>query len=205
MPHKKHNLLPEIKNRYSAQFYDETRLIESEKLQAVLEAARLAPSAKNSQPWRYIIAQSKNLREKLVKQGLKPANFWAKSAPVLIIQVSKPELGYSQDGKDYYLYDCGLSVMSLVIEAEHQGLKCRQIAGFNQKRVRQILKIPNNWQVIIIIAIGYGGNLDREKPNLLNRWGIEAFSRIKNRLLRSGRRKEIKEIVKEGKFSFNIS
>ena len=201
MPNKNHNLLPEIKNRSSAQLYDETRAVKSEKLKMTLEAARLAPSAMNNQPWRYIVVQSKDIRQKLVK-AMALANFWASGAPCLIVQISKPKLDYGSSDKEYYLYDCGLSIMSLVLEAEHQGLKCRQIAGFDEEQVRQILDIPNDWRVIIIIAIGYQGNLNREEPHLLKRWGIEAFSRIEDRLLRSKQRKKNREIVSHEKFNF---
>lgn len=194
-------LLPEIQNRSSALLYDESRSIEPDKLTAVLEAARLAPSAKNTQPWRYIVAQDQAQRQALVK-AMHPANFWAGSAPCLVVQLTKPDLGYHGNDKPYYLYDCGLSVMSLVIEAQHQGLKCRQIAAFDESAVKEILQIPSDWQVVIIVACGYVGDLDREKPGLLKRWGIEAFSRIESRILNSRTRKVMEEIVSYNSFKF---
>ena len=200
MRNQKINLLPEIQNRSSVLLYEEDREIEPEKLAAVMEAARLAPSARNLQPWRYIVVQEKTQRDRMVK-AMNPVNFWASSAPCLITQISHPPLGYTGEGKCYYLYDCGLSVMSLVIEAQHQELKCRQIAAFEENKIRGILAIPADWQVIVVVAIGYQGDLEREKPHLLKRWGIVAYSRVESRLLNSRTRKTMEEIVSYGKFN----
>lgn len=193
------DLLPQIKNRSSVQLYDEDRAIEPDKLSAVLEAARLAPSAVNNQPWRYIVVQDKETRRKLVK-ALHAINFWAGSAPGLIVQISQKKKDFERGKLPYFMYDCGLSVMSLILEAEHQGLRCRQMAAYDDDKVRQVLDIPSQWSVIIVVAIGYAGDLKRDKPNLLKRWGTKAFSRIESRLINSKKRKKMEEIVSYDRF-----
>lgn len=197
-----HQILPEIKNRKSSQLYIEDKKIERDKLKAVLEAARLAPSANNLQPWRYIVVESQKLRHKIIKEAMPKANYWALSAPCLIVQITNPSLGYVKDDKDYYLFDCGLSVMSLVLEAEHQGLRCRQIAGFDTDTVLRILSIPKNWHVVVIVACGYEGDLERERGSLLEKWGRQAYDKIEERIARSGSRKSLEEIISFEKFDF---
>ncbi len=69
-----------------------------------------------------------------------------------------PEQDCKMNGLPYYAYDAALSVMSLVIEAEHQGLRVHQMAGYKENKVRKALGFPENIRVIVLFALGYEGD-----------------------------------------------
>ena len=194
------DILPEIKNRHSRIIFQEKE-VPKEKLAAVLEAARWAPSSYNHQPWRYLVVNESAALEKAHK-GLVLGNFWAKQAPVIIIALSKPELDDEVDGKDYYLYDTGLSVMSLVIEAMHQGLVTHQMIGFKEDVLKREFAIPRGWRVIVVIAMGYAGDLSTHTGNIIEKLGLQAFEKLRDRIASPRARKSIEEIVSFNEFGF---
>jgi len=194
------NLLPEIKNRVSPIIFQD-KAVPKEKLDAVLEAARLAPSSYNRQPWRYIVANESAALAKAHK-GLALGNFWAKQAPVIIIVISKPSFDDQVDGKEYYLYDTGLSVMLLVIEATHQGLSTHQMLGFKEDVVKKEFSIPDDWRIIVVIAMGHEGDLSSRKGSIIEKFGLGAFEKLRDRIASPRMRKELKEVVSFNGFGF---
>lgn len=193
-------LLPEIERRQSPLIFTK-KLVEPEKLAAILEAARWAPSSFNHQPWRYLVANEKTALAKMHK-GLSRGNFWAKAVPVILIALSKPDLDDRVDGKDYYLYDTGLSMMSLVIEAQHQGLATHQMIGFSEKVLKGEFEIPPPWRIIVVMAIGYKGKIDDLKNNLIAKFGLQAYEKLRERIVAPKSRKAMKEIVNYNEFKF---
>lgn len=194
------DLLPEIKNRRSPLIF-QNKKVPREKLAAVLEAARWAPSSYNHQPWRYIVID-KPMMLKKAHQGLARGNFWAQHAPVLILVLSKPEFDDRVGGKEYYLYDTGLSVMSLAIEAMHQGLSTHQMIGFKEDILKQEFTISDNWRVIVVVALGYAGDLKSFPKNIIARFGIQAFEKLRDRMVSPRTRKARKAIVSFNEFHF---
>lgn len=194
------NLLPEIAERKSPVIFD-ARKIETQKLDAVLEAARWAPSSFNHQPWRYLVIDEPTALKK-VHKGLSRGNFWAHHAPVLLIVLSRPDLDDIVDGKTYYLYDTGLSVMSLVIEAVHQGLATHQMIGFDEAVIKKEFGIPDPWRVITVVAMGYAGDLHSQKTSLIKKIGMQLFEKLRARLLSPRMRKKREEIVAFNTFHF---
>ncbi len=184
--------MDEIKNRKSPLIFL-GKHIEERKIYAMLEAARLAPSSYNHQPWRYIVVNDTHLLTK-VQKGLAIGNFWAKTAPVLIIVLSKPTLDDQIDRKEYYLYDTGLSVMSLVIEGMHQGIATHQMIGFDEKAIKKELALSKQWRILTIIAVGYE-ECDKSKENIIKKFGMQLFDKLRTRLITPRKRKEIKEIA----------
>lgn len=193
-------LLPEIKNRRSPLIFED-KPVEQEKQNALLEAARFAPSSYNHQPWRYIVVNQKESLQK-ARKGLVEGNFWAKQAPVLIVALSKPEFDDQVDGKDYYLYDTGQSVMSLALEAQHQGLSTHQMLGFKEAVIKKEFAIPDKWRVIVLIAVGYEADIASDKRGIVKKFGMRMFEKIQERIAKPRERKSVEEIASFNTFAF---
>ena len=160
-------LLDLIKNRKSVRnFLD--RPVEREKIMMCLEAARLAPSACNSQPWTFIVVDDKQLKEKLSNaafSGIYSINAFCKMAPVIVVVISERSkffaiAGGTFRGTKYYLVDIGIAGEHFVLQSEELGLGTCWIGWFNEEAVKSILNIPQHKKIDILIALGY---YDREK------------------------------------------
>ena len=160
-------LLDLLKHRKSVRdFLD--RPVEREKIMMCLEAARVAPSASNSQPWKFIVIDDIQLKHKLCDaafSGIYSINTFCKTAPVIVVVISEKSkflarIGGIFRGTKYYLIDIGVAVEHFVLEAEDLGLGTCWIGWFNERAVKQILTIPQHKKIDILIALGY---YDREK------------------------------------------
>jgi nitroreductase len=163
-------LLDLIKHRKSVRdFLDKP--VEREKIMMCLEAARLAPSESNSQPWRFIVVDDKELKDKLCDaafSGIYWINSFCKTAPVMIVVISEKSkflarIGGMFRGTKYYLIDIGIACEHFVLEAEDLGLGTCWIGWFNERAVKSILNIPESKKIDILLALGY---YDREKLGL---------------------------------------
>jgi len=161
------NFIDLVKHRKSIRdFLDKS--VEREKIMTCLEAARLAPSASNSQPWRFIVVDDKQLKKKLCKAafgGVYFINSFCKTAPVIIVVISEKSkfttrIGAMFRGTQFYLIDIGIACEHLVLQAEDLGLGTCWIGWFNERAVKSVLNIPRNKKIDILIALGY---YDREK------------------------------------------
>jgi nitroreductase len=160
-------LLDLLKHRKSVRnFLD--RPVEREKIMMCLEAARLAPSACNSQPWKFIVVDDKQLKDKLCDAafgGIYSINSFCKMAAVIIVVISeKPKflatIGGMFRGTKYYLIDIGIACEHFVLQAEDLGLGTCWIGWFDERAVKSILNIPQRKKIDIIVALGY---YDRKK------------------------------------------
>ena len=132
-------------------------------LDKCLEAARLAPSACNAQPWHFIICDKAPLRETLAEEafsGIYSMNSFAKEAPVLIVVTQKttkaaPKLGGLFQGIDFGLIDIGIACEHFQLAAAEENLGTCMLGWFNSRAVRKILKLPKNLKIVLIIAVGY--------------------------------------------------
>jgi nitroreductase len=135
------------------------RPVEPERLAKILEAARLAPSCMNNQPWRFLVLTEPEALAK-GREALSGGNYWAKTAPVLIFGYSRPDWDcQSSDERDYYLFDLGLAAENMMLQATEFGLVARPMAGFSPRRVREAFGFPDEIKVVIAIAIGYEGDV----------------------------------------------
>ncbi len=182
------DILPEIKNRKSITLFKEQD-IEKDKINAIIEAARLAPSSYNNQPWQYVFVHKNNPNRKEVEDSLMIGNGWAKKAPYLIVVGADPDKDTTNNGIYYYLYDCGLSVMNLILEAEHQGLRAHQMGGWEKEKLKKAVSFPLNIDPIVVIAIGYEDKYDDTIKGLLSKTNAA----IKNFIIKPRKRKNIKE------------
>jgi nitroreductase len=151
-------ILAELRNRMSPIVFDETDF-EKEKLPTLVEAARWAPSCSNNQSWTYVFVHKKDTTRMALEDALSRGNAWAKKAPYLVAVAADPDQDCKDNGLPFYAYNAGLSVMCLTIEAEHLGLRVHQMAGWDEQKVKQALRYPSNFRVIVLFALGYEANI----------------------------------------------
>ncbi|MEI7556261.1 nitroreductase family protein [Candidatus Chlorohelix sp.] len=150
-----------LANRWSPRAFS-SQPVEEEKLLSLFEAARWSPSGGNSQPWSFIVGtQSDPETHQKIFDVLVPGNqAWNKDVPVLVLSVAKVSL---QPGKPYRwaLYDVGQAVAHLTVQAGAFGLYVHQMAGFDSEKAQQVFQIPEGYEVVTAIAIGYPGDADQ--------------------------------------------
>lgn len=144
-----------IAKRWSARAFS-TRPVEFSKLLSIFEAARWAPSSRNEQPWRYIVFTSDNPEMlKKAQSVLKEINDYAKRAPILMCAITKKT--YSENGNPnrLHFHDLGAANENMFLEAFNQDLIMHEMGGFDVQKAREIFKVPEDYEVGIMIAIGY--------------------------------------------------
>lgn len=147
------------------------KLVEPEKLRSVLEAARWAASSYNEQPWSFIIATKENPAEfeRLLGCLAEGNQEWAKNAPVLMISVAK--LYFEKNGVQnrHAFHDVGAAVADLSLQATECGLFLHQMAGFDVPLTRQTYNIPDGYEPVTAIALGYLGDAQTLSARLQQR------------------------------------
>jgi len=147
------------------------RAVSTQDLCALFEAARWAPSSYNEQPWRYIIASSDN--NKQFRQALEclrePNQAWAQYAAVLALGVASTQFERNGNNNAAAFHDLGLAAANLSLEATARGLMVHQMIGINPKKVRSTFNIPESYQPLTALAIGYQGRPAELKEALLAR------------------------------------
>lgn len=159
---KKMNFLELVNKRQSVRKYSPNE-VEQDKIDKIIEAARLAPSASNSQPWHFIVVQDYQIRDKIAKSTyskLIPFNKFAINAPVLIVVVmTNPkiitQLGGRIKKKEFPLYDIGIVSEHICLQATELGLGSCMMGWFDEKSIRKILRIPSKYNVGMVISLGY--------------------------------------------------
>lgn len=155
------------------------KAVPREAIDHCLEAARLAPSACNSQPWSFIVVDDDDLRPRLAEaafSGLYSMNKFAKDAPVLVVVVTERSkyaaaLGGSLRGTQYSLIDIGIACEHLVLQAEEEGLGTCWLGWFNEKAVKKLLGLPRSTKLDVIISMGYPP--DDAEPREKNRRDLD--------------------------------
>ncbi|MEG0774113.1 nitroreductase family protein [Clostridium sp.] len=137
--------------------------VEREKLEICIEAARMAPSACNSQPWKFIVVDEENTAKKLSNMVYDPLirmNKFALEVPAFIVAVfEKPNItskvGGMIKGKDYTILDVGIATEHICLAAAEQGLGTCIIGWFKEKEMKELLNIPKGKAIALVITIGY--------------------------------------------------
>ena len=149
-----------IQKRYSVRAY-KADCVEEEKLQRVLEAARLAPTAANRQPFQFIVIHSKG-KEKELRRIYEPD--WFTQAPLVICVCATPAQAWSRiDKKNYSEVDATIAMDHLILAAADLGLGTCWIAAFNPTAAREVLGLPDNAEPIAFTPLGYPADEPREK------------------------------------------
>jgi nitroreductase len=156
-----------IRTRTSVRGYLPTP-VEDEKLKRILDAARLAPSGKNGQPWTFIVIQDVETRTELV-EACKGQSFIAE-APVVIAACGLEECAYQKMGGYWNSLpvDIGISLEHLMLAAAAEGLGTCWIGAFIEEEVRVILEVPKNVKIVALTPVGYpkGERMTRPRKQL---------------------------------------
>ncbi len=165
-------LIDLIMRRQSVRRYKD-KAIEKDKLDRCLEAARLAPSACNAQPWKFIVVDEAELVKKVARETwdrVAAFNKFVDQAPVIIvITIEKsplvPTLGGRIKNKEYPLIDIGIAAEHFCLQAAEEGLGSCMLGWYNEKKIQQLLNIPKNRRIGLLISLGYEpeGYKQREK------------------------------------------
>ncbi|UCD72404.1 MAG: nitroreductase family protein [Syntrophobacterales bacterium] len=159
-----------ITRRYSVRGYLD-KPVEREKILQIVEAARLAPSTSNVQPWRFIVVEDPRLMKSLLSKGMGIVvpNRWAREAPVIIVICAHLDwivhrLGARFAGLQYYLLDLGIAGEHMVLTATELGLGTCWIGWFRAEAIRDILNIPKGWKIAALLTLGYPKEEGPPKP-----------------------------------------
>ena len=162
--------------------------ITDETLMSLFEAARWAPSSFNNQPWRFLYSKRDtsnwNTFYDLLLEGNK---VWAKNAAVLVVIISRKNFEYNEKPSITHQFDTGAAWENLALEASTRGIVAHGMQGFDYEKTRKNLKIPDDFDVMAMIAIGIRGPPENLPSNLQEKEFPNS-------------RKELDEIVMEGHF-----
>ena len=157
------------KLRQSCRAYDETKQVEQEKLDAILEAAQLAPSACNGQPYHFTVCHGEAAREvALATRGMGGMNKFAVQAPVMIVVSEMPyvksaALGAKVKGNDYRSIDIGITTAYLTAEATAQGLSTCILGWLDDEKIRKICNLEYPARLVITLGYAKEGDVLRKK------------------------------------------
>ena len=145
--------------------------IENEKIMSLFEAARWAPSAYNEQPWRFITATSEDSYQhtKMLSCLVDANKAWAKKAPMLIILVVKKNFEFNGKPNRWAMHDCGLALENLLLQTVELGLAAHPMAGFSVDAVKSGYSVPDDYEPLVAIAVGYPGEPEMLEGELLER------------------------------------
>jgi nitroreductase len=178
-----------LRRRWSPKSFSD-KLVEPEKLRTILEAARWAPSSFNEQPWSFIVARKEDPQEysALLSSLSEKNQGWARRAPVLILSVAKRGLTINGQLNRHAFHDVGLATANLIIQASALGLFTHPMGGFSVEKVREAFEIPEGYEPVTVIALGYLPELMElgESPSSL--------------VTKSRNRKPLDEFVYEGRW-----
>ena len=179
-----------LASRWSPYAFDRRPVSKADVL-SLFEAARWAASSFNEQPWHYLIATQDDPAEfaKLLSCLMEGNQAWAKAAPVLAISVAS--LNFKLNGKPNKaaIHDLGLAAGNLTVEATARGLMVHQMIGILPDRVRELYQIPEGYEAVTGLAIGYLGDA-QQLPD-----------KLKERDLAPRTRKPLKEFLFTGRWN----
>ena len=159
---------PVLKNRQSRRHFNGVPP-EPEKIEAMLEAFRWAPSSNNRQPWRIIVVRSPEAHKRF-DACLSETNLqWATAAPVKMIILGHPEEQPERNGQQRYLLDLGLAIETLLIQGCALGLTAHAMAGWDEEKALANFHVPKPFRVGALFAVGYPGTLDGLHPEVVKK------------------------------------
>ena len=148
-----------IRRRWSPRAFAD-RMVEREKLASLFEAARWAPSSFNEQPWSFIVATKDKPDEyaRLLSCLMEKNQQWAQLAPVLMVSVAKLNFGKTGKPNRHAFHDVGLAMGTMLVQATALGLFVHQMAGFSPDKVREAFAVPEGFEPVAAIAVGYAAD-----------------------------------------------
>jgi nitroreductase len=160
--------------------------VEPEKVRACLEAARIAPSAHNAQPWRFIVVDDPALKDIVTAHafsGIYRSSRFAAQAPVLLILLARKtfvahQLGGRFQRVPYYFVDMGIAGEHIVLQAEELGLATCWMGWFSRGRLRRALKVPRRFKIVALMPLGYAEKRPTREPPRKTYEEIVTFNRV---------------------------
>jgi nitroreductase len=148
-----------LRRRWSPRAVAE-RLVEPEKLASIFEAARWSASCFNEQPWNFIVATRDDPAEfaRLLSCLVDGNQAWAARAPVLMVSVARLNFAQNDKPNRTAIHDVGLATAHLILQAMALGLFVHPMAGFYPDKVRELYGVPDGYEPVVAIAIGYPGD-----------------------------------------------
>jgi nitroreductase len=151
------SVLKQIESRRAYRALSEAP-IGAEKLATLAEAAHLAPSSNNNQPWR-IVAVVDPARLEALKATLSQGNYWAKKAPAIVAFATSLDWSTRRpDGRDYAAFELGMAAMAYQLQAVEEGLVAHPILGFDAEAAKAALGMPEDALLMTLIVLGYPGD-----------------------------------------------
>ncbi|MFB3882116.1 MAG: nitroreductase family protein [Armatimonadota bacterium] len=153
------NLMDVIRERRSVRKF---RLdpVPQEKIDHLLEAARLAPSWANGQCWTFIVVTDPKTRRRLAEAG----NEWIEHAPVVIVACADPKNSGEKGDQAYYLLDIGIAMEHLILAATETGLATCWIGWFDETKARAALSVPKDIRVVAMTPLGFADESPEARP-----------------------------------------
>jgi nitroreductase len=148
-----------VKHRWSPRAFGDKN-VAPDVLRSVFEAARWAPSSSNMQPWAYIVAtrDQEDDYAKILSTLVEFNQGWAKNAPVLVLSVAQIKTPKDGSSNRWAFHDVGSASAQLTFEANSHGLLVHQMAGLDPNKAREVFAIPQDWDAVAALAIGYPGD-----------------------------------------------
>ena len=154
-----------LRSRWSPSWFDETRRLSPDEVTTLLQAARWAPSAGNSQPWTLLVAERGSDARAVVDAVLSRGNAWVRRAALVVVTVVRvandpdaaPDAKPARDPVAT-AFDVGQAAAHLTLQAQATGLAAHQIAGFDKDAVAAGLGVPDHWRVLSAIVVGHAGD-----------------------------------------------
>jgi nitroreductase len=179
---------PLIAERYSPRAFSDRDVTDAE-LELLLEAARLAPSSMNEQPWRFVVARRGGAGHAEMLEAMNLSNrIWADKAPVVILDLVHTVLERYGQVNHHARHDLGLAIAQLTLQATALGMGLHQLGGFDAEKARSLFNIPAEYDIVSMLVIGFPGDPEQLPENL------------RERELRRSPRKPLAELVHYGTF-----
>lgn len=155
------NVISSIINRHSPRAFADKKVSDDD-LIVLFEAARWAPSASNIQPWRFVVGdreKSPELYQHMFNSLVEFNRLWAGTAPVIIVAAAST-VNTKGEKNAYAWYDTGQAVANLSAQATAMGLFVHQMGGFDAKKLKSDLKLPESWDAVAVMTLGYLGKIE---------------------------------------------
>lgn len=127
--------------------------ISAELIADLAEHARLSPSCFNNQPWRYVFVRDRRVLGRF-REALAKGNEWANDASMIVVVFTRKELDCDVKGREYFLFDTGMATAFMILRATELGLVAHPIAGYHEDKVKEIVELPGDVQVITLVIVG---------------------------------------------------
>ena len=173
-------ILPVIVGRWSSRAINPHRTVDPAVLNRLFEAARWAPSAANNQPWRFLSFGPEDTEAlETARSALSAGNAWALAAPRLLFVLTRTDRPGSGNANIRAHYEAGMAAVQMALQAAQEGLVFHQMAGFSDAKVRENFKVPDNFAVVVAVALGWPGSADSVPES---KRGLESAPRERKKL-----------------------